>query len=85
MSNNEIFLGDIGWSGDDKFYSEPVGKDRTDYLKTVVEFKDGMKYTTHYIDRPIRRGDSVSGAIGSLINGVETITEIIKYVYKNGE
>lgn len=53
--------------------------------KTVVEIKDGMKYTTHYIDRPIRQGDSVGGAMGSLINGVETITEIVKYVYKTSE
>lgn len=52
---------------------------------TEVKIINGMKHTIHYIDRPIRKGDSVGGAIGSLINGVETITEIIEYVYKPSE
>jgi hypothetical protein len=50
--------------------------------KTKTKIKDGIKYTTHYVNRPIRQGDTLGGSIGMMINGVSKTTEIIRYVYK---
>jgi len=53
-----------------------------DIIETKTEIKDGIKYTTHYINRPIRQGDPLGGPVGTMINGVSKTTEIIRYVYK---
>ena len=52
-----------------------------DLYKTVTEIKDGIKHTTHYVNRPIQQGDPQGGSTGTLVEGVSTTTEIIKYVY----
>jgi hypothetical protein len=53
-----------------------------DIIETKTEIKDGIKYTTHYVNRPIRQGDPLGGPVGTMINGVSKTTEIIRYVYK---
>lgn len=50
--------------------------------ETKTEIKDGVKYATHFVNRDIRQGDPLGNSIGTCINGVEKITEIIKYVYQ---
>ncbi len=50
-------------------------------ITTKTEVKDGIKYTTHYVNRPIKQGDPMGGPVGSMENGVSKIMEIIKYVY----
>lgn len=50
--------------------------------RTVVKERNGIKYTTHYINRPIRKGDSYGVSIGTMINGVSKTTECIFYKYK---
>jgi hypothetical protein len=52
-----------------------------DIIETKTEIKDGIKYTTHYVNRPIKQGDPHGGSVGIMTNDVETTTEIIKYVY----
>ena len=51
-------------------------------MKVTTELKNGVKYTTHYVDRPIKEGDPMGGPIGETINGVNKIIEIIRYVYQ---
>lgn len=52
-----------------------------DIIKTKSEIKNGIKYTTHYVNRSIRQGDSLGSAYGiSSPNGTIT-TEIVNYVY----
>lgn len=53
-----------------------------DIIGTKTEIREGIKYTTHYVDRPIRQGDPHGGPVGTVINGVSKTTEIIQYVYK---
>jgi len=48
--------------------------------KTETEVKNGIKYTTHYVNRPIEEGDPQGGAVG--VCSINTITEIINYVYE---
>ena len=43
--------------------------------KTVI--KNGVKYTTHFVNRPIRQGDTQGGSVGTCINGINKTTEII--------
>lgn len=50
--------------------------------KTETEVRDGIKYTTHYVDRSIKQGDPQGGPVGVCVNGVSKTTEIINYVYK---
>ena len=54
-----------------------------DIIETITKFHNNIKYTTHYVNRPIRQGDPQGGSIGSCINGTYTTTEIITYVYKD--
>lgn len=51
--------------------------------ETKTEIKDGVQYTTHFVNRPIRQGDPQGGSIGACINGIEKTTEIINYVYQS--
>jgi archaellum component FlaC len=51
-------------------------------IKTISEMKEGIKYTTHYVNRPIRQGDSQVQSIGTTINGVDKTIEIIKWEYQ---
>ncbi len=51
-------------------------------METKTEIKDGVKYTTHYVNRPIKPGDPQGGPVGSRVNGIDKIIEIIKYIYK---
>ncbi len=53
-----------------------------DIIETKKEFKEGIKYTTHYVNRPIKQGDPQGGSVGEVVNGISKTTEIIKYVYK---
>ncbi len=53
-----------------------------DIIETKTEIKDGIKYTTYYVNRPIKQGDSQGGSVGAIINGVNKTTEIIRYIYK---
>ncbi len=57
-------------------------KNMEDIIETKTEIKDGIKYTTHYVNRPIKQGDSQGSSVGTMINGVSKTTEIIRYVYK---
>lgn len=50
-------------------------------IKTETKTKNGIKYTTHYVDRPFRQGDPMSRSTGGVVNGVSKTTEIIQYVY----
>lgn len=52
-----------------------------DKIITETEVKNDIKYTTHYVDRPIKPGDKHGGSIGACINGIEKTIEIITYVY----
>jgi hypothetical protein len=54
-----------------------------DIIETKVEFKAGIKYVTHFVNRPIRQGDPHGGATGMCVNGVNTTTEITNYIYIN--
>ena len=51
--------------------------------ETKTEIKNGIKYTTHYVDRPIKPGDPHGGSYGMMIDGVNKTTEIVNYIYKN--
>ena len=48
----------------------------------ITEIKNGVKYTTHFVNRPIRQGDTQGGSVGTCINGINKTTEIINYVYQ---
>jgi hypothetical protein len=52
-----------------------------DIVKTDTRFVGDIKHTTHYVNRPMRAGDQMGGAIGETINGVEKTTEIIRYIF----
>lgn len=56
---------------------------KDDVISTETKLIEGIKHTTHYVNRPIRQGDPQGGSFGSTINGVEKIIEIIKYEYKS--
>lgn len=51
-------------------------------FETKTETYDGIKYTTHYVNRPIRQGDPQGGSIGLCVDGINKTIEIITYVYK---
>jgi hypothetical protein len=51
--------------------------------ETKTEIKDGVKHTTHFVNRPIRQGDPQCSSTGSCINGINKTTEIINYVYQS--
>lgn len=51
--------------------------------ETKTEVKDGVKCTTHFVNRPIRQGDPQGGSIGSCINGTYKTIEIINYIYQS--
>ena len=51
-------------------------------IVTKTEIKNGIKYTTHYIDRPIKSGDPYGGTIGVEDKGVSKTIEVINYIYK---
>jgi len=59
-----------------------MGLEKSSIIETKTEIKDGIKYTTHYVDRPIREGDPMGGPVGMVVNGISKTTEIIQYVYK---
>lgn len=48
---------------------------------TEIEVKDGVTYTTHYVNRPIMQGDPHGGTKGIRVNGIDKIIEIEKYIY----
>lgn len=50
-------------------------------MRTEVEERDGIKYVTHYIDRPIRQGDKQGESKGVTIDGRSMTTEIVRYIY----
>lgn len=52
-------------------------------IETKIEVKNGIKYTTHYVDKPFEQGDLMGASKGTSLNGVSTTTEIIRYTYKN--
>lgn len=45
--------------------------------ETKTEIRNGVKYTTYYVSRPIEPGDPYGGSIGSQ----STTLEVIYYVY----
>lgn len=51
--------------------------------KTETEMKNGVKHTTHFVNRPIRPGDPHGGEVGACVYGVNVTIEIINYVYNN--
>ena len=51
--------------------------------ETKTEIKDGVKHTTHFVNRPIKGGDPQCSSIGACINGINKTTEIINYVYQS--
>ena len=52
-------------------------------IKTESEIRNGIKYTTHYINRAIRQGDPSGNAKGySSPDHKDVTTEIVKYVYQ---
>lgn len=46
--------------------------------ETKTEIRNGVKYTTYYVSRPIEPGDPHGGSIGTQ----STTLEVINYVYK---
>ncbi len=55
-----------------------------DIIKTETEIRGELKYTTHWVDRPIRPGDPTVNALGTMsVEGDSKTTEVIKYVYKS--
>lgn len=55
--------------------------EKKENIETKTEIKNGIKYTTRYVGRPIRQGDEMFHEIGTSNNGIETTTEIIMYEY----
>ena len=55
--------------------------EQKDIIKIDTSLVGDIKHTTHYVNRPMRAGDQLGGAIGETINGVEKTTEIIRYVF----
>jgi hypothetical protein len=49
--------------------------------KTETKIVNGIKHTTHYVSRPIKSGDPHGGSIGACLNGINTTTEVINYIY----
>ena len=57
-----------------------------DVIETKTEIKDGIKYTTHYMNRHIRVGDTQCSSFGyTTPHGLNVTTEIVKYVYLPAE
>ena len=54
---------------------------KDEIIKTEVETRNGIKYITYYVNRPIRLGDPYGGSRGIHENGVDRTTEIENYVY----
>lgn len=50
-------------------------------IRTVSETRNGIEYVTHYVNRPIRQGDTVTIPEGISINGKETKTKVTNYKY----
>lgn len=61
---------------------EPSKELKEFITKTKVEIRQGIKYTTHYVNRPIKVGDPQGGSIGTCINGIDKTTEVILYEYQ---
>jgi hypothetical protein len=54
----------------------------TDIIETKSEVRNGIKYTTHYVNRSIRQGDPHGNSLGyTTPEGKQITTEIINYVY----
>jgi len=54
-----------------------------DIYKTETEEVNGIKYTTHYVNRPIRQGDPQGGSQGICTNGVDSTVEVTRYIYQS--
>ena len=55
----------------------------TTEIEEKVEFKNGIKYTTYFVDRPIKIGDPEGYSKGENINGIQRTTEVVYYVYNS--
>lgn len=52
---------------------------------SVTETRDGINYTTHYVNRPVKPGDPLGGSYGTVIGGKQVTTDCIRYEYTRHE
>jgi hypothetical protein len=72
----------INSNGVDKIVEEKIYNFiENEHLKTE-EVINGIKYTTHYIGKPIKPGDPIGSSIGACVNGINTPLEVINYIYR---
>ena len=58
---------------------------KEDIILTESKVVEGITYTTHHVNRPIRQGDPQGGTRGVTVGGVDKTTEVIRYVYKQND
>jgi hypothetical protein len=50
-------------------------------MRKTIENVDGIRCTTHYMERPIKEGDLIGGPVGITRDGVHSVTEVVLYIY----
>ena len=58
----------------------PINK--SEKIRVVEENRNGVKYITHYVNRPIKNGDIMAIPEGVCGMGMNNIERAVEYVYK---